>query len=247
ANIDHLETVIESSRAAFVNNEKSANLLIKQAKTDSEAILNNAYVAASEILNEAELDKKRISHTLKALNEMDNELSEKLNELLGTYLDMIDNIAANSNVAPSTSDTDSSEIIFVDKPSLLSASDSALLKAHIAPLVDIEGISSVWVCDNLGSILTQIEKPGTTVDDFKSILSGLALLMNRSPNNGNNKYISQAFIRLDDRALMIQPLAEHAFIAVLISDTVETGSIVSIINNKIERLLDLLPILKQTV
>jgi cell division initiation protein len=252
--LDNLNGISKKLMTALKDSEKTSELLIRQAKSDAETILSNAYHAASDILNEAETNKKRISVALSRLDAADRKLTEYFSTILDSYLNMIEVVSSgqlsngsilsekpSSKTEPScTGETEN----HIGIASTMSPADKALIKAHIGPISDIEGVQAVWLCDNNGTILAYVAKPEVKIESIYNLLRGFSnWSYNISPaSDSNNIEISQVFIKLKDLALVIQPIdgSTSTSIGAILSKNARFDSIALIINEKRERLSDLL-------
>lgn len=246
--LDGIADNAEKLRTTLENSERTSRLLIGQAKADADAILGNAYQAASRILDETEISKKRIVDALSELDDADRRLSESFSKTLKSYIELIEavtkrvdqnessapveppNISDNGNRFNIDYSLDSAS--FVSMPS----ADVAILKAHMGPLIDIDGVSAALLFSNDGSIITHIAGPDVNIEDFLIIQKSFGRWSSQMSSVSDIYEMKQAFIQLKDIVFTFQPIDDSVSICIVLSGNAKYDLVASLINEKREHI-----------
>jgi cell division septum initiation protein DivIVA len=300
--INRLEEIIDKLKTVYENSEKTSTLMIRQAKADAEGILNNAYHAAAEIVEEASIGRKRISGALSQLDDADRKLTESFERIMKSYMSMIDAVSAKAQmgagsgdgdvsrqtdsgygdtdqtVDDATKNTDLEQMSLVETDNLLdnqdgtdsqsaryiglkgrvevdnqvvadnqptgylSEPDIALIKAHLSPIAETDGVRMAWLCDNKGIPLamTYAEPADISSQSLNQIVVGFSKMIEHLSSTPDSPNMSQAFILVDALGIIIQPISGLASAVVVVSGNTNPAKILSQINEKQERLAHLL-------
>jgi len=223
------EEIAESMETTHGEEEKRATEIIDKAKAEAESIIAKASEEARSIIEAAGAEREAFKSEYDNLAISEQELHSKVKSILDHYLSLFSESKAENerlskeletSVTPEPKPASGERRrVTMDMPT-----DKALLE-KLMRLGDIQGVGTLWLFDNEGSIISSFNRLKINLPGITSALVSLERSAEQLETSLEESQFRLLFLQLEKIIIILNPITDSAMLGIIASVNAPIGQI----------------------